>query len=209
MVKQKIKFYFLWLSLICIVVFILQNVISGFSEFFVLNQNVFEGEIWRYLSSIFLHGSLVHLLYNLFALLFFGLVLEKTIGSRKFLIVFFASGIIANVISVNYYPSSLGASGAIYGVLGCLMVLRPFMMVWAFGLIMPMFLAVSLWVIGDVLRVMGLFDPGNVGSIAHLSGIGVGILLGFWFREFGSWSRIKKIEIPDNYAKIWEDRFMR
>ena len=54
---------------------------------------------------------------------------------------FFISGILANLISVNFYNSSLGASGAIFGVIGALVVVRPWMFVWAFGLPLPMIVA--------------------------------------------------------------------
>ena len=207
----KIKYYFLWLCLMCIGVFVLQLIIPGFTELFILNlKALYGGEYWRFVTAIFLHGDALHLAYNLFALFFFGWSLEKMIGSRRFLIVFFLSGIIGNVVSVNFYESSLGASGAIYGIMGCLTVVSPFMFVWAFGLLLPMFLAAILWIIGDVLGVFGL-GSGNVGYIAHLSGIGIGILSGLLFR---SWKRkIKvvreKIKLPENYMRVWEDRFMK
>ena len=206
--KKKFRFYSLWLSLICILVFIFQNLIAGFTELFVLNEKVFLGEIWRFVSAIFLHGGVGHLLYNLFALLFFGFALEKLIGSRKFLIVFFGTGIIANMISVNFYSSSLGASGAIMGIIGVLAVIKPMMMVWAFGLILPMFLAAILWIIGDIMRGVGIFGETNIGSIAHLSGVGVGILVGIFLRSKRI-KRQKRIKIPEIYMRNWEDRFMK
>ena len=162
--KQQ-KFYSLWLAGIMIVIFIIQNLprIPGFTNTFILNNKAIGSfQIWRYLTAIFLHGSITHLAFNLFALLFFGLVLEKLMGSKKFLITFLLSGILANIISVNFYNSSLGASGAIYGIIGATTLLRPMMMVWAFGVIMPMFLASTFWVIADVLRSLGAFGPTNI-----------------------------------------------
>lgn len=202
----KIKFYSLWLCLICIIVFILQLLISGFSELFVLNKSaLYNYEFWRFVSSIFLHASLPHLLYNLFALALFGFILEKLIGSKRFLIVFFASGIIANLIAVNFYDSSLGVSGAIYGILGCLAVLRPLMMIWAFGFPMPMFIAAIVWVGAGIL---GVFMPSNVGDIAHLSGIFIGFLFGLILTE---WRTTKKelIKFPEGYMRVWENEHMR
>lgn len=180
---MKIKFYSLWLLLLILVVFILQ-LIPGFTEAFVLNnETVTNYQYYRFITAIFLHGDITHLFFNLFALFFFGISLEKLIGSRKFLLIFLLSGIIANIISVNFYESSLGASGAIYGVMGALVVMRPFMIVWTFGMLMPLFIASILWVTADVLRTMGAFGPTNIGSIAHLSGILIGILLGLLLRK--------------------------
>ena len=154
------------------------------------------------------------MLYNLFALALFGSILEKFIGGKKFLWVFFLSGIFANIVSVNFYTASLGASGAVYGILGCLTLLRPGMMVWAFGFPMPMFLAAVLWVGGAVL---GIFMPSNIGHIAHLSGIIIGLIFGVWIRfdkkkakrEKKKIMYSHKIRIPEIYIRDWEERNMR
>jgi len=195
-------------------VFILQSLpgIPGFTDLFILNQEALTNfEIWRYVTSIFLHGSITHLAFNLFALFFFGLVLEKTVGTKNFMITFFATGIIANIISVNFYNSSLGASGAIYGVIGAAAILRPMMMVFSFGAIIPMFLAAIVYVAADILRGLGAFGPSNVGSIAHLSGIGIGFLIGIYYRTKYKQRKSQKIEVKfdENSMKNWEDRFMK
>jgi len=201
---SKLKFYSLWLCLICVIIFILQLLIPGFTELFVLNQASWF-QPWRFVTAIFLHASVAHIAYNLFALALFGIILEKLIGSNKFLLVFFASGIIANLIAVNFYSSSLGASGAIYGILGCLAIIKPLMMIWAFGFPMPMFIAAILWVGAGVL---GVFMPSNVGDIAHLSGIGIGFIIGLVLRE---WRKAKKelMRVPEGYMRIWENNYMR
>ncbi len=213
MAKGKFRFYFLWLSIICIFAFILQILIPGFTELFVLNNKaIILNEYWRFLTAIFLHGDTLHILYNLFALILFGIILEKKIGSNKFLIVFLTSGIIANIIAVNFYESSLGASGAIYGIIGCLAILSPLMVVWAFGLPMPMFIASVLWIMGDI---FGIFFPSNVGNIAHLSGIAVGIIFGILFRSmrkqrFNNTNEQKqKFLFSEDYARKWEDAYIR
>ena len=211
---EKIKYYFLWLVGICVSMFVLQNLpgIPGFTELFVLNDRASNGELWRFVSSIFLHGSLRHLMFNMFALLLFGFSLERLIGSKRFLWVFFVSGILANLFAVNYYDSSLGASGAIYGVLGAITVIRPMMMVWAFGLIVPMFVASFLWVAGDVLRLYGTFGPTNIGSIAHLSGIVVGAIIGVYYlvNKFSVRDNSEKVEVrfDEDSIKEWEERFV-
>ena len=190
---------------VCVIIFLLQISIQGFTDNFVLKKELLFNEPWRLLTSIFLHSGIPHLLLNMFSLALFGIILEKLIGSNKFLLVFFASGIIANLIAVNFYSSSLGASGAIYGILGCLAVIRPLMMIWAFGFPMPMFIAAILWVGAGVL---GVFMPSNVGDIAHLSGIGIGFIIGLVLRE---WRKAKKelMRVPEGYMRIWENNYMR
>jgi membrane associated rhomboid family serine protease len=201
-------FSFFWLSMIILFFFLLQVLFSQFTEFFLLNQRAIYGEYYRFITAIFLHGSITHLMYNLFALLLFGFMLESIIGTRNFLLVFFGSGILANIVSVFFYSSSLGASGAIYGILGCLTIMRPLMIIWAFGLIMPMFIATILWVIGDLI---GLFIPSNTGHVAHLSGIIIGILTGFLLRKKYSVKKRRKTDvfINEDYINRWEDSFLR
>ena len=205
----KFTFYALWLSLICIIVFIFQSIIPSATDALLLNQNAVSGfEIWRFLTAIFVHGGIIHLMYNIFALALFGSMLEKFVGSRRFLLVFFLSGIIANIVSVNFYTSSLGASGAIYGILGNLVVLKPLMMVWAFGFPMPMFIAGIIWVAAGI---FGIFVPtDNTGYIAHLSGIVVGFLLGVIFRLTSGKTRQlqNKMQINDNDMHRWEQSYI-
>jgi hypothetical protein len=203
------KYIALWIVLICIFFFVLQILFPGFTESFVLNSEALEGEPWRFLTAVFLHGSLTHLVYNLFALVLFGLILESVIKSRNFFIVFIVSGVTANLVSVFFYESSLGASGAIYGILGTLTVLRPRIVVWAFGFPMPMFIASFFWILGGIYG--ALIGVGNTGHIAHLSGIGIGFFLGFllspyFLRKPG---KRKKAYIHEKNLLDWEDRFMR
>jgi len=203
----RYKFYALKLAGICIIAFILQLLIPGFTDLFILsNSHIIE--IWRFVSAIFLHANLGHLIYNLFALALFGSILEGAIGSRKFLIVFFASGILANIIGVNFYASSLGASGAIFGILGALVVLRPMMVVWVYGLPMPMIIAGVLWVAIDAI---GIFIPSNIGHIAHLSGIISGLLFGFVFRDWNERREKPKtrINFDESSLRNWEDIYLR
>ncbi len=199
---MRIRYYALWLSLICIVTFAMQYFISGFTDLFILEQAK-GAEVWRLVSAIFLHGGMGHLISNLFALALFGTILEGFIGSRKFLLVFFVSGIIANMIAVWFYPSSLGASGAIYGILGALIIIRPMMTIWVSGLPMPMMLAGLVWVAGGVL---GLFYPNTTGHIAHLSGIGIGMIFGSLWRNWAQKKEmVDNLKLNEEYMREWED----
>lgn len=202
--KDRFRFYAFKLSGLMILVFALQMFFSGFTELFVLNGLAFT-QIWRFLTSIFLHGGISHLAYNLFALLLFGSIVERVIGSRKFLIVFFATGILANLFSVNFYGSSLGASGAIFGVIGALVILRPGMPIWAFGLPMPMFVAGIAWAFGDIIGAVGFLSGNpidNTGNLAHLSGMFFGIVLGMFYRK--KKKKKTKYKVGEYEVRNWE-----
>lgn len=205
------KFYSLWLSLIIILVFILQIFIQGFTDLFMLSENALYMP-WQFITAIFLHGSLLHLVYNLFALIIFGLILEKLIGSNKFLMLFFISGILANIISFWFYPNALGASGAIMAIIGTLSIIRPLMAVWAFGMILPMFLVALLWIIGSVLGIFGFGDQGT-GHLVHLIGLFFGVLYGFYLklraRKVKEIIYQRKIIIPEGYMRNWENYYLK
>ncbi|MBM3231926.1 rhomboid family intramembrane serine protease [Candidatus Pacearchaeota archaeon] len=179
--RKRFRFYSLKLCGIIFVVFLIQLFVSGFTDLFLLNDKA-PSQLWRFVTPIFLHGGFAHLLYNAFALALFGSMLERIIGSRRFLLVFFISGILANIVSVNFYDSSLGASGAIFGIIGSLIVIRPLMMIFAFGFPMPIFIAGIVWALGDLI---GFFysTSGNTANIAHLSGMFLGLILGFVYRK--------------------------
>jgi membrane associated rhomboid family serine protease len=204
------RFYAFWLCGISIVVFLMQLVITGFTDYFLLNEMSFF-EPWRFLTSIFLHGGFGHLLYNLFALALFGSILEKLVGGRNFLLVFFSTGLIANLFSINFYSSSLGASGAIFGVIGALIVVRPNLPIFAFGLPMPIFVAGILWGLGDFLGAVAFIAGNpidNTGNIAHLSGMILGLIMGFFFRERTFNERRFSYRINEEDMRNWEDRYM-
>src|SRR3989344_3183039 len=205
------KYYALKLAVICVIAFVLQLIIPGFTELFLLDKTKYL-EIWRFATAMFLHGGATHLLYNMFALILFGSIVEGVIGSRKFLILFFVTGIFANIISINFYSSSLGASGAIMGVIGALIIIRPMMTVWAFNMPMPMFVAGILWAAGDIIGAVGFLTGNplnNTGNIAHLSGMGFGLIIGIFFRDWRLEKKQGRLEIPEHYARKWEDAYMR
>jgi len=207
---MKNRYFSIGIALICIIVFIFQQIIPGLTDVLLLNKNAVSGEIWRFLTSIFLHANLSHLVLNLFALIMFGLILEKLIGSKRFLIIYFSAGILANIFAVFFYSNSLGASGAIFGIIGALAVIRPLMTVWVFNLPLPMFVAAIIWAGIDIL---GVLFPTDVGNIAHLTGLAAGLALGFYFRikhfrNLEVRANYARINIPENYMRDWEDRFL-
>ena len=68
---------------ICIAAFIAQRAIPGFTEQFVLVSAEVVGRPWTLITAIFLHGDLQHLLFNMFALVLFGMILESIVGRKK------------------------------------------------------------------------------------------------------------------------------
>ena len=128
-------------------------------------------EPWRFVTSMFLHADLAHLFFNMFALLMFGLYLERKIGKNMFLLVYLVSGIIGGVgFEIFNQPGviGLGASGAIYGIIGALVVLEPKMLVYVYFIPVPIAVAGLLYA---AIELAGMGAADNIGHAAHLFGL--------------------------------------
>jgi membrane associated rhomboid family serine protease len=136
--------------------------------------------IWQPVTYLFLHAGFFHLIFNLFALWMFGSDLERTWGSRQFLFYFFLTGVGAGVFDVVLQPSAvsttIGNSGAVYGVLlayGLLFPNRPILL-W---LLIPVKAKWFVLAMGLIAFVSSFSNPGSkISHIAHLGGMLVGFL---------------------------------
>jgi len=83
------------------------------------NQLIAQGEYWRLFTSIFLHGSILHIGFNAYALYILGSDVERFSGSQRFIVIFLLAGLCGSVFSLIFTAEqSLGASGAIFGLIG-------------------------------------------------------------------------------------------
>lgn len=182
-----------------IIVFAFQQQLP-LNDLILVSAEAFE-KPWMFFTHIFLHGSLTHMLSNIFSLALFGSILERLVGWKKLLWIFFLGGIASSFGDIGFYQSSLGASGAVFAVLGALTVIKPRMGVFAFGIPIPMFLAAILWASLDL---AGMFYPDNIAHAAHLFGMLAGGLIGLGLRK----PEPKKPKPPDvdkDQHKKWED----
>lgn len=84
-----------------------------------VNELIIQGQLWRLITPVFLHGSFLHIAFNMYALFIFGPGLERHFGHGRFLTLYLLSGFAGNVFSFLFSPApSLGASTAIFGLLG-------------------------------------------------------------------------------------------
>lgn len=205
---MKIGYWALKLCGIIAVIFILQQIFPFITlEFKLVSSDVFTRP-WILFTSIFLHGGILHLCYNLFALALFGTITEKIIGTKRFILLFIVSGILAGIGASFLYISALGASGAIFGILGCLVVLRPKGIAFALGVPMPLWVAAFVWAGLDIL---GLFAPDKTANLAHLVGLAIGLIYGFSLKRKHIQTKRKKSDSWPNEHTIeqWEDNYMK
>jgi rhomboid protease GluP len=82
-----------------------------------INDAIIAGEYWRILTPVFLHASLWHILFNMYALFNIGPVVEQFYGRTRYLLLYFISGVAGNVVSFYLSPNpSVGASTALFGL---------------------------------------------------------------------------------------------
>lgn len=136
---------------------------------------------WTVITSMFVHAGLWHVMANMLTLFFFGRYLCALVGEKRFLTVYFVGGILGSIFFVLLAPPlsiAVGASGAVFALAGALVLMRPKTRVF----IIPIPVPLPLWVavIGGFL-ILSLFP--NVAWQAHLGGLVVGLISGYFFRR--------------------------
>ena len=152
--------------------------------------------LWQPATYLFLHGGLWHLLFNMLALWMFGCDIERSWGRRRFYNYFFLTGIGAGLINVAVKTvmdpqglrsaaiPTIGASGAIYGVLLAAAILFPDRKIWLIPF--PVMIPMRIYVLG--MGAIAFFSTLGAGgdNISHVSHLG-GMLAGYLYLRRGSW----------------------
>lgn len=161
------------LIILNIIVFALTMTIPKLANMFVLDpSSVRNGEVYRLITCIFMHASILHLVFNMYALSIIGKQVETFLEKTKFLIVYLFSGLTGSLLScaiTNTY--SLGASGAIFGLMGSLLYFgyhyRLYLGSVLLGQIVPV-IVINL--------VVGYLTP-SIDNAAHIGGLVGGLFL--------------------------------
>ena len=184
MMKKKAPISYTLIA-VSVVFFLLQNKSTWFFRADLLlyfgakiNPLILQGEVWRFLTPAFLHGSVLHLAFNMYALFSIGPTLERKYGKTSFLLLYAISAIFGNVLSFLFSPNvSLGSSTAIFGLIAAQGVYiyknrhllgsaaRPLLMNVLFSIMVNLFLG---------------FSSSNIDNLGHLGGLAGGSLYA-WF----------------------------
>ncbi|WCM71229.1 rhomboid family intramembrane serine protease [Clostridium perfringens] len=143
------------------------------------NAIIFHGEYYRLVTSMFLHGGIVHLLFNMYALYILGDFIERIYGAKKYLAIYFVSGIVASIFSLYFSPvMGVGASGAIFGLLGAALV-------FAYNEKDRIGKAlVTNIIVIILLNVFIGLSMSNIDISAHFGGFIAGAILGLFFHNY-------------------------
>ncbi|MEA4861780.1 MAG: rhomboid family intramembrane serine protease [Victivallaceae bacterium] len=147
--------------------------------------NLRHGYWFELVTAMFMHGGLLHLAFNMWALYLFGMIVAPLLGRARFLALYFISGLLGNLVYVAVYwnigASLVGASGAIFGVMMAVAMLAPnipFVL-----LIFPVPIKARTLVI--VVAILEIFNEisGQWDGVAHLAHLG-GFIGGYFFIKF-------------------------
>ena len=150
------------------------NVLYKYGALVNNNQMVTNVDYLRIVSSIFLHGGLLHLVFNMYSLYIIGPQLESFFGKIKYIIIYLISGICGNLLSMLFISDqmvSVGASGAIFGLMGALVYFGYHYRVYLGGVVKSQIIPLI------VINLFIGYMSSGINNIAHIGGLIGGILI--------------------------------
>ena len=175
--KDKGPYITYILIAINILLYILPILLGYYNEivtnFCMHGPSIRSGEYYRLITSCFLHGNIMHLFFNMYALYVIGSQIENYFGRIKYLIIFFVSGVIGNLFSMIFNGNipSLGASGAIFGLMGALLYFGYHYRVYLGSVLKSQLIPIILLNLG-----LGFILSG-VDNFAHIGGLIGGVMI--------------------------------
>lgn len=139
------------------------------------------GEWWRLLSSMFVHGGVVHLVFNIFGLVVAGTYLEAVIGAKKYALIYVLSGLAGSIASIAWHShtASVGASGAIFGLFGAILSFT------MSNRLPKEARKMLLLIFGPYVLINLLYGlTGGIDNAAHIGGLLCGLIIGFIIQRY-------------------------
>lgn len=184
-----------------IAAFFVQATMPSFADALVFVPRLILVRPWTILTYMFLHGGLTHILFNMLALFFFGPRVEARMGSGRFTILYFLSGISGALLSFALAPSSpiIGASAGVFGVMLAFAHFWPHEPIYIWGILpIPARILVILTTVAAIWSGLGGSRAG-VADFAHLGGYAGAFLYVRWLdRARGSFRRraVDGVKLP-------------
>ena len=154
--------------------------------------NILNGQyLWTFVTSMFMHGGLFHIFANMFSLLFIGTLIERILGPKRYLYFYLASGLLAGVFFVllsliftaDFNTFAVGASGALFGVAGLMMILTPNLPLYVMFIPIPIKAKYAIPGLLVVLWLISIAGDVPIGNTAHFGGLIAGIAYGIYLRK--------------------------
>lgn len=182
------------INVVCFAIsMILLYVNKNFLDYIALNtSNIVSGKyFWTFITSIFVHGGFFHLFANMLSLMFVGSFVEKILGRKRFIWFYLFSGLFAGiffvltnlVFNMDFNTYAVGASGALFGLIGLLMLLTPNLPVYVMFIPIPIKMKYAAPGMLIVLWLISLAGDVPIGNTAHLGGLILGIIYGMYLKN--------------------------
>ncbi|MBU2104876.1 MAG: rhomboid family intramembrane serine protease [Nanoarchaeota archaeon] len=186
------------LILINVAVFILVGILSKLGvisqSFFSNNiaislENIKQLRLWTFLTSMFMHAGWFHLFANMISLFFIGSLVERILGAKRYLWFYLLSGFFASFFYIFFellFPSGLGAvgaSGALFGLVGLLILLTPNLPVYVMFIPIPIKMKYAAPGLLIILWLISIAGNVPIGNTAHLGGLLAGIFYGLYLKH--------------------------
>ena len=192
----------IWLIIINVVAFVAFTIlislnVLGINSVAIMPSNILQGKyLWTFITSMFMHGGFFHLFVNMLSLLFIGSLTERLIGKKRYFWFYILSGIFAGLFFVlsawvlnsfgysgDYNIYAVGASGALFGLIGVLVLLTPNLPVYVMFIPIPIKLKYAAPGILILLWIISIAGNVPIGNTAHLGGLIAGLAYGVYLRK--------------------------
>ena len=194
--KNKFPMITYWLIAVNVILYVVPILFGQYNDlinnYSVWGPAIREGQVYRLFTGMFLHGGLVHLLFNCYALYVIGSQVESFLGKFKFLVIYLVAGISGALFSMifggNY--ASIGASGAIFGLMGALVYFGYHYRVYLGNVVKSQIIPLIVLNLA-----LGFFVTG-IDNFAHIGGLIGGTLMSIalgvkdkssWFERINGW----------------------
>jgi len=196
------------INLLCFIVlsFLISSKTVSIDSVAIKPSNIFQGEyLWTFLTSMFMHGGFFHIFANMFSLFFIGSLVEKILGAKRYLWFYLSSGIFASLFFVlmslvwtaDFDAYAVGASGALFGLIGLLVLLTPNLSVYLMFIPIPIKMKYAAPGILIVLWLISIAGSVPIGNTAHLGGLICGLIYGIYLRR----KYPKKVQMLNRFFK--------
>jgi hypothetical protein len=167
-----------FIMMICILLYIIPKLLGNYDQIIydygLIGEAVKNGDFFRLITSEFLHASAVHLLVNMYSLYIIGTQIESFLGKKKYILIYLMSAVFASLLSItlgDLTSISIGASGAIFGLLGSLLYFGYHYRVYLGNVIKSQIIPIIL------LNLIIGFSIQGIDNFAHIGGLVGGVLV--------------------------------
>lgn len=193
----SVTFILIFVNIITFILFSILLVLNVPVDYIAIKPlNILQGNyVWTFITSMFMHAGFFHLFVNMFSLFFIGSLVEKILGRKRYFYFYMIAGLSAGLFfvllsliplpffSVDFNTFAVGASGALFGVVGLLVLLTPNLPVFVMFIPIPIKMKYAGPGILIVLWLISIAGNIPIGNTAHFGGLLAGLIYGLYLKR--------------------------